>query len=442
MVAADSIAADLLGEPPRLSFPGVVQTAITKFCSLEISRTGLGEQQARDAGFDPVVVSIETTNFAGYMPDAGTMTVLMVADRAQPPAARRADRRRRGRGAAHRRRRHGAGRRPDGRRRRDARPRVRAAVLVGVEPGPGRRPGRGQGARRGDSRVGAADWNTGDASPDYSQETACPSPHLRSTPRCSTRPRASRSPTRPSTSRPRRRSTPRSPDSPRPRATASSRCRPAAPSTSPAPRSRTWSPARWPSPPSPQEVAKKYPVNVALHTDHCPKDKLDGFVRPLIAPSAERVKAGGLPYFQSHMWDGSAVPLEENLEIAQELLAACAAANIILEVEIGVVGGEEDGVEGGIGEQALHDPRGRAGHRRRARPRREGPLPDGADVRQRARRLQARQRQAAPRDPQGRAGGRRREVRQGRAVRPGVPRRLGLAARGDLGAPSTTASSR
>jgi fructose-bisphosphate aldolase class II len=99
------------------------------------------------------------------------------------------------------------------------------------------------------------------------------------------------------------------------------------------------------------EVAKKYPVNVALHTDHCPKDKLDGFVRPLIAASEERVKAGGLPYFQSHMWDGSAVPLEENLEIAQELLARCAAANIILEVEIGVVGGEEDGVEGGAGEQ-------------------------------------------------------------------------------------------
>jgi fructose-bisphosphate aldolase class II len=60
---------------------------------------------------------------------------------------------------------------------------------------------------------------------------------------------------------------------------------------------------------SPVEVAKNYPVNIALHTDHCPKDKLDGFVRPLIAISAERVKATGLPLFQSHMWDGSAVPL-------------------------------------------------------------------------------------------------------------------------------------
>jgi fructose-bisphosphate aldolase class II len=99
------------------------------------------------------------------------------------------------------------------------------------------------------------------------------------------------------------------------------------------------------------EVAKKYPVNVALHTDHCPKDKLDGFVRPLLAISVERVRAGQDPLFQSHMWDGSAVPLEENLRIAQELLAQAAEAKIVLEVEIGVVGGEEDGVEGGGGEQ-------------------------------------------------------------------------------------------
>ena len=68
------------------------------------------------------------------------------------------------------------------------------------------------------------------------------------------------------------------------------------------------------------EVAKNYPINIALHTDHCPKEKLDGFVRPLLAESTERVKAGGLPIFQSHMWDGSAVPLEENLSIAEELL--------------------------------------------------------------------------------------------------------------------------
>ncbi len=96
------------------------------------------------------------------------------------------------------------------------------------------------------------------------------------------------------------------------------------------------------------EVAKKYPINVALHTDHCPKDKLDGFVRPLLTISAERVARGEAPLFQSHMWDGSAVPLAENLRIAEELLAAAAAANIVLEIEVGVVGGEEDGIVGAI----------------------------------------------------------------------------------------------
>jgi fructose-bisphosphate aldolase class II len=99
------------------------------------------------------------------------------------------------------------------------------------------------------------------------------------------------------------------------------------------------------------EVAKKYDINIALHTDHCPKNKLDGFVRPLLAISAERVKNGENPLFQSHMWDGSAVPLKENLEIAQELLALTAAAKIILEVEIGVVGGEEDGVAAEINDK-------------------------------------------------------------------------------------------
>jgi fructose-bisphosphate aldolase class II len=92
------------------------------------------------------------------------------------------------------------------------------------------------------------------------------------------------------------------------------------------------------------EVAKNYPITVALHTDHCPKDALDGFVMPLIAASEEAVKAGGNPIFQSHMWDGSAVPLKENLEIAQDLLPRMKAIHAILEVEIGVVGGEEDGV--------------------------------------------------------------------------------------------------
>ncbi|MDQ0992061.1 class II fructose-bisphosphate aldolase [Streptomyces sp. V3I7] len=91
-------------------------------------------------------------------------------------------------------------------------------------------------------------------------------------------------------------------------------------------------------------IAEKYPVTVALHTDHCPKDKLDGYVRPLIAVSEERVKAGGNPLFQSHMWDGSAETLADNLAIAEELLARADAARIVLEVEITPTGGEEDGV--------------------------------------------------------------------------------------------------
>lgn len=92
------------------------------------------------------------------------------------------------------------------------------------------------------------------------------------------------------------------------------------------------------------EVAKNYPITVALHTDHCPKNALDDFVLPLIAASEEEVRAGRNPIFQSHMWDGSAVPLAENLEIAQDMIARTKAINAILEVEIGVVGGEEDGV--------------------------------------------------------------------------------------------------
>jgi fructose-bisphosphate aldolase class II len=103
-------------------------------------------------------------------------------------------------------------------------------------------------------------------------------------------------------------------------------------------------------------VAKAYPVQIALHTDHCPADKLDSYMRPLVAISKERVKAGRDPLFQSHMWDGSAVPLEENLKLAEELLADCRAANIVLEVEIGVVGGEEDGVVGAIDEKLYTTP--------------------------------------------------------------------------------------
>lgn len=98
-------------------------------------------------------------------------------------------------------------------------------------------------------------------------------------------------------------------------------------------------------------VAEKYPVNIVLHTDHCPKPKLDTYVRPLLEISAERVKAGKNPLFQSHMWDGSAVPMDENLDIAAELLEKTAANHQILEIEVGVVGGEEDGVAAEINEK-------------------------------------------------------------------------------------------
>jgi len=98
-------------------------------------------------------------------------------------------------------------------------------------------------------------------------------------------------------------------------------------------------------------VAKNYPINVVVHTDHCPKDKLDTFVRPLIAISQERVDRGLEPLFQSHMWDGSAVPMTENLSIADELLALTSKARQILEIEVGVVGGEEDGVAAEINEK-------------------------------------------------------------------------------------------
>jgi fructose-bisphosphate aldolase class II len=103
-------------------------------------------------------------------------------------------------------------------------------------------------------------------------------------------------------------------------------------------------------------VAARYPVHVALHTDHCPKDKLDGYMRPLVQISAERVARGEDPLFQSHMWDGSAVPLDENIQIAGELLEKCAAAHVIMEMEIGVVGGEEDGVTGEMNEKLYSTP--------------------------------------------------------------------------------------
>ncbi len=105
-----------------------------------------------------------------------------------------------------------------------------------------------------------------------------------------------------------------------------------------------------------REVAKNYPVTVALHTDHCTKQNLDTWVRPLLALEAEQVKRGELPTFQSHMFDGSTVPLAENLVIAAELLELSRLAHTILEIEIGVVGGEEDGHAAEINEKLYTTP--------------------------------------------------------------------------------------
>ena len=99
------------------------------------------------------------------------------------------------------------------------------------------------------------------------------------------------------------------------------------------------------------EVAKNYGITVALHTDHCAKQNIDSWVRPLLEIEAGQVAEGKLPTFQSHMWDGSAIDLDENLEIAKELLALSVKANTILEIEVGAVGGEEDGVVGEINEK-------------------------------------------------------------------------------------------
>jgi fructose-bisphosphate aldolase, class II len=94
-----------------------------------------------------------------------------------------------------------------------------------------------------------------------------------------------------------------------------------------------------------RELAARYPVAIALHTDHCPPEHADSFLWPLLAGSRERVERGEPALFHSHMFDGSTLPLEENLRISAELLDRCRELDVVLEVECGVVGGEEDGIE-------------------------------------------------------------------------------------------------
>lgn len=101
-------------------------------------------------------------------------------------------------------------------------------------------------------------------------------------------------------------------------------------------------------------VADEYPVLIALHTDHCQADKVDTFIRPLLEISRDRRDVGLIPLFQSHMFDGSAIDLESNLAISADLLEEMAALDIILELEVGVVGGEEDGVSADAKSEKLY----------------------------------------------------------------------------------------
>jgi fructose-bisphosphate aldolase, class II len=92
------------------------------------------------------------------------------------------------------------------------------------------------------------------------------------------------------------------------------------------------------------EVACAYPIRIALHTDHCPPEHVDTFLRPLLADSRARHRRRERPLFNSQMFDGSTLPLAENLRVSSALLEDCAAAGVVLELECGVVGGEEDAV--------------------------------------------------------------------------------------------------
>src|SRR5512135_20548 len=103
-------------------------------------------------------------------------------------------------------------------------------------------------------------------------------------------------------------------------------------------------------------AAERYPIYVALHTDHCQADKLDKLVMPLVEETEKRRAARRPNLFSSHMFDGSALPLKENLDIAVNLLERFRKNELILEIEAGVVGGEEDGVTGKAGAKLYTTP--------------------------------------------------------------------------------------
>jgi fructose-bisphosphate aldolase, class II len=91
-------------------------------------------------------------------------------------------------------------------------------------------------------------------------------------------------------------------------------------------------------------LAKAYGVSVVLHTDHCAK-KLLPWIDGLLTASEEFYKLRNMPLFSSHMLDLSEEPLHENIEICEKYLVRMAKMGMTLEIELGVTGGEEDGVD-------------------------------------------------------------------------------------------------
>jgi fructose-bisphosphate aldolase, class II len=104
-----------------------------------------------------------------------------------------------------------------------------------------------------------------------------------------------------------------------------------------------------------RNLADPYPVLIALHTDHCPPARVESFLRPLLDESLERARRSQPPLYHSHMFDGSVLSLDDNLQGAADLLDDCRRARVILEIEIGTVGGEEDGLDGrGVADERLY----------------------------------------------------------------------------------------
>jgi len=172
-------------------------------------------------------------------------------------------------------------------------------------------------------------------------------------------------------------------------------------------------------------LAEQYDVLIALNTDHCQPDKAADFLAPLIEATAKRRAEGKNNLFQNHMLDASILPLAENMAISQEYLKLCAKQEIILEVEAGVVGGEEDGAAGSEDTPdedmytttedmiAVHEALSPLGRFTFAATfgNVHGHYKPGAVKLQ-------------PRDPQRRPGCSQSEIRRQRRVRPRVPRRI------------------